>query len=237
MFQACGFPVGSGHTEFEIKRPDWAWCQIAKRITAAGLKIDFIPQPRFRRSDGERLFGAGPATGTIVHDAYASCPPGGSPGLLGISWDGSPMTSRLSGRSADGIYAHLLNTAAPAGMCCALLGILPTCPVCPDGLTQGQYKEVRLRWLQEIVGSILDTVVPAGGATTPGRERWMMPNPCAPHAVASVLEPLYACIHTFSKHTNTACRLMHPWHVLAASVLDRFYPYKMHPLFRRRRCI
>jgi hypothetical protein len=155
--EECG--LGPGTTEITIKKPDWAWVQLAKTLAAAGHALDFEPRPMFRASDRERVYGAGPATGSIMEDACKSCPPGGVPGLVGLSWDGSPLSSRLSGASVTSIYLHFMNCVANAEDTCMLLGFLPDTPPCPTTMSQNDYANVKLRWLQECISNILDTLV------------------------------------------------------------------------------
>jgi hypothetical protein len=155
--------LGDGVTRFKMERLHIAWNRIAKGVEAAGHRVRCEFRPEFRSTDGERLWGAGPQTGDIFHRAEVSCPVDGVPGLFGLSFDESAISSRGSGEMATGVYVHNLNVAGcnPA-LACRLVCFFPDCPSL-EGVPKRDWSLKRKLCMQAVVGAILRTLRRAAG--------------------------------------------------------------------------
>lgn len=149
---------GISHVKFRFINPVWGWTAAANDMLAAGHKLNFEHKYMYHESTNERLYGAGVAFGDKMKWASSRTPPGGKPGLFGLSFDGAQ--SGISNRSMYPICVHVLNFDGADTLACALLGYIPALDV-PEVFKKknsSRFLGARAHVFQTCVGAILDEI-------------------------------------------------------------------------------
>ena len=150
------------HLKFRFVNPLWAWVSASNDMIDSGHKMHFEPKTLLHEQTNERLYGAGVATGDKLKFAASRTPPGGYPGLFGISFDGAD--SGVSNRNVYPVCVSVLNFDGADPKACAFVGFLPTVPV-PDSMKANsgvsfnqKYLDARAHILQTCIGAVLEEI-------------------------------------------------------------------------------